>query len=292
MSCGGHSSALRQGGIASCGPKPPSNVAGPIQSRSGRVSAERRTFASVPTGPKLRKPAAHGPTGRGRASASETRRKSTMLTERKVAVITGASQGIGAALVKAYRDRNYRVVATARTMSPSNDDDVLAVPGDIADRNTAERAIFEGLARFGRIDTLVNNAGIFIGKRFTQYTEADYAAMIGVNVTGFFHITQLAIEQMEKHGSGHVVQVSTQPRRSRACRGTVRPGVADEGQPECSDEIARDRVREPGNSSECDSAGRHQVANASGGDTCATRWSASAGSYGRDIRRRRCDPLP
>jgi len=132
-----------------------------------------------------------------------------MGVEQKVAVITGASQGIGAALVKAYRDRSYRVVATSRSIKPSNDDQVLAVPGDIADRNTAERAISEGVARFGRIDTLVNNAGIFIAKPFTQYTAADYAAILGVNLTGFFHITQLAIAEMEKQGSGHVVQITT-----------------------------------------------------------------------------------
>jgi len=132
-----------------------------------------------------------------------------MGTEQKVAVITGASQGIGAALVKAYRDRNYRVVATARSMRPSHDDDVITVSGDIADRKTAERAISEGMARFGRIDTLVNNAGIFIAKPFTQYTEADYTAVLGVNVTGFFHMTQLAVAEMEKQRSGHVVQITT-----------------------------------------------------------------------------------
>src|SRR5215468_4393841 len=135
--------------------------------------------------------------------------ETSMSTERKVAVITGASQGIGAALVKAYRDRDYRVVATARSVKPSSDADVLAVPGDIADRKTAERAISEGVARFGRIDTLVNNAGIFIAKPFTKYTEADYAAVMGVNIAGFFHITQLAVAEMEKQGSGHVVQITT-----------------------------------------------------------------------------------
>jgi len=129
--------------------------------------------------------------------------------EQKVAVITGASQGIGAALVEAYRDRNYRVVATARSIRPSNDDEVLAVAGDIADRKTAEHAISEGVARFGRIDTLVNNAGIFIAKPFTQYTEGDYAAMLAVNIAGFFHITQLAVAEMEKQGSGHIVQITT-----------------------------------------------------------------------------------
>jgi NAD(P)-dependent dehydrogenase (short-subunit alcohol dehydrogenase family) len=128
----------------------------------------------------------------------------------KVAVITGASQGIGAALVKAYREQNYRVVATARTIAPSNDENVLAVNGDVADRGTAERTICGGVARFGRIDTLVNNAGIFIGKPFTEYTVADYAAIVGVNLSGFFHMTQLAVAEMEKQGGGgHVVQVST-----------------------------------------------------------------------------------
>ena len=129
--------------------------------------------------------------------------------EQKVAVITGASQGIGAALVTAYRDRTYRVVATARSMERSRDDEIFAVSGDIADRKTAERAISGGMARFGRIDTLVNNAGIFIAKSFTQYTAADYAAIVAVNLTGFFHITQLAVAEMGKQGSGHIVQITT-----------------------------------------------------------------------------------
>jgi hypothetical protein len=111
--------------------------------------------------------------------------------------------------VKAYRDRNYRVVATARSIKPSGDADILVVAGDIADRETAEAAISASIARFGRIDTLVNNAGIFIAKPFTQYTEADYAAILGVNVAGFFHITQLAVAEMEKQGSGHIVQITT-----------------------------------------------------------------------------------
>src|SRR5882757_4886833 len=132
-----------------------------------------------------------------------------MGTEQKVAVITGASQGIGAALVKAYRDRNYRVVATARTIKPSNDDDVLAVPGDIADPNTAERVIAQGVARFGRIDTLINNAGIFIAKPFTQYTVEDFAALISTNLAGFFHVSQFAIAEMEKKSRGHVVSITT-----------------------------------------------------------------------------------
>jgi NAD(P)-dependent dehydrogenase (short-subunit alcohol dehydrogenase family) len=140
---------------------------------------------------------------------TSNRQETTMGREQKVAVITGASQGIGAALVKAYRDRNYRVVATARSIKPSNDDDVLSVPGDIADPKTAERVVAEAMGRFGRIDTLVNNAGIFIAKPFTQYTEADFTGALAINVGGFFRITQLAIAEMEKQGSGHVVQVTT-----------------------------------------------------------------------------------
>ncbi len=132
-----------------------------------------------------------------------------MGTEEKVAVITGASQGIGAALVEAYRARNYRVVATARSIKQPDDRNIVAVPGDIGERKTAERTVSEAMARFGRIDTLVNNAGIFIAKPFTQYTEADFAAMVSVNTAGFFHITQLAIAEMEKRGSGLVVQITT-----------------------------------------------------------------------------------
>ena len=130
-------------------------------------------------------------------------------SEKKVAVITGASQGIGAGLVEAYRKLGYAIVATSRTIAPSTDPDVVTVQGDIAERATAERVIAAGLENFGRIDTLVNNAGVFIAKPFTEYTQADYDSVAGVNLSGFFHITQLAVEQMLTRGSGHVVQVTT-----------------------------------------------------------------------------------
>lgn len=132
-----------------------------------------------------------------------------MTTARKVAVITGASQGIGAALVSAYREIGYNVVAIARSLEPREEPDVVTVDGDIADQRTAERAIAKGLARFGRIDSLVNNAGIFIAKPFLSYTQAEYEQMVAVNLTGFFHITQLAVAEMERLGGGHVVQITT-----------------------------------------------------------------------------------
>lgn len=132
-----------------------------------------------------------------------------MNSQNKVAVVTGASQGIGAGVVQAFRDRGYRVIANSRSIKPSNDPDILAIAGDISERAVAERIVAEGLAKFGRIDTLVNNAGIFVAKPFTQYTAEDYAKVLAVNVAGFFHITQLAIAEMEKQGSGHVVSVTT-----------------------------------------------------------------------------------
>lgn len=128
----------------------------------------------------------------------------------KVAIITGASQGIGAELVKAYRQRGYRVVATARSIQQPDDANILAVPGDIADPETARRVVSQAVAKFGRVDALVNNAGIFIAKPFTSYTAEDYVTKTGVNLAGFFYITQLAIAEMEKQGNGgHVVSITT-----------------------------------------------------------------------------------
>jgi NAD(P)-dependent dehydrogenase (short-subunit alcohol dehydrogenase family) len=126
----------------------------------------------------------------------------------KVAIITGGSQSIGAGLVQAYRERGWAVVASARTIKPFQDMDILTVEGDIADPATAGRIIGTALERFGRIDTLVNNAGVFISKPFTDYTAADYATVVGVNLTGFFWLTQRAIAEMVTRNGGHVVNVS------------------------------------------------------------------------------------
>ncbi len=130
-------------------------------------------------------------------------------SDAKVAIITGGSQGIGAGLAKAYRDRGYVVIATARSIGPSEDPGVVPVEGDIADPDTAQRVVNAALERFGRVDTLVNNAGLYIGKPFTEYTVEDFNALIAVNLAGFFHITTRAIEHMLDKGCGHVVNVST-----------------------------------------------------------------------------------
>jgi NAD(P)-dependent dehydrogenase (short-subunit alcohol dehydrogenase family) len=128
-----------------------------------------------------------------------------------VAIITGASQGIGAGLVAGYRGAGYAVVGVALSFPPADPDesDYVAVAGDIADVQTARRTVDQARDRFGRVDTLINNAGIYIGKPFTDYTLDDYEAIIAVNLTGFFHISQLAIAEMVDRGVGHVVNVST-----------------------------------------------------------------------------------
>lgn len=126
----------------------------------------------------------------------------------RVAIITGASQGIGAALVEGYRKLGYAVVANSRTIAASDDPMVLAVPGDIGEPGVGQRIIDAALEHFGRVDTVVNNAGIFIAKPFTEYTDADYDAITGVNLRGFFEVSRAAVAAMQDHG-GHIVNVST-----------------------------------------------------------------------------------
>lgn len=132
-----------------------------------------------------------------------------MGTERQVAVVTGASQGIGAGLVRGFLDKGYRVVANSRSIKPDSSADVLAVPGDIADPAVARRVIAEAVAEFGRVDTLVNNAGMFIAKPFTEYTPEDFAGKISLNLAGFFYVTQQAVKRMLAQGGGHVVNITT-----------------------------------------------------------------------------------
>jgi NAD(P)-dependent dehydrogenase (short-subunit alcohol dehydrogenase family) len=133
-----------------------------------------------------------------------------MTTTQPVAVITGASQGIGEALVTAYRKMGYAVVANSRSIEASDDPMVLAVAGDIGQAGVGRRVIDAAVERFGRVDTVINNAGIFIAKPFTDYTDDDYDAITGVNLRGFFEVTRAGIAAMESHGDGgHVVAIST-----------------------------------------------------------------------------------
>jgi NAD(P)-dependent dehydrogenase (short-subunit alcohol dehydrogenase family) len=128
--------------------------------------------------------------------------------DQRVAIITGASQGIGAGLVDGYRQRGWAVVANALAIQASGNPDVLAIEGDVSQAETADRIVGAALGRFGRVDTLVNDAGVYIGKPFTDYTAADYASVVAVNLTGFFSMTQRVIPEMLKSSGGHVVNMA------------------------------------------------------------------------------------
>jgi NAD(P)-dependent dehydrogenase (short-subunit alcohol dehydrogenase family) len=129
--------------------------------------------------------------------------------QRKVAIVTGGSQGIGAGIVDGYRQGDWDVVAAARTITASDDPTVLNVAGDLSDPETAHRIVGAALETFGRIDTVINNAGTYLSKPFVDYSADDYAAVVGVNLTGFFRLTQLAISHMLDRGAGHIVNITT-----------------------------------------------------------------------------------
>ena len=132
-----------------------------------------------------------------------------MSTERKVAIVTGASQGIGAGLVDGLLAKGYRVVANSRSIKPSTRQDLVTVAGDIADPEVAKKVVSTAIQHFGRVDTLVNNAGIFIAKPFIEYTAEDFANVMSVNVAGFFHVSQQAAARMLSQRSGHIVNITT-----------------------------------------------------------------------------------
>jgi NAD(P)-dependent dehydrogenase (short-subunit alcohol dehydrogenase family) len=133
-----------------------------------------------------------------------------MSSTQKVAIVTGASRGIGEALVTAYGKLGYAVAATSRSIRVSQDPQVLTVPGDLSRPGTGAHVVEQALTRFGRVDTLVNNAGVFVAKPFVDYTDEDYDAVTGVNLRGFFDISRSAVAAMlSGNGGGHVVNVST-----------------------------------------------------------------------------------
>ncbi len=138
-------------------------------------------------------------------------KRSSVSIDRKVSVITGASHGIAAALVAAYRTRGYTVVASSLSIAPSTDPDVLTYPGEISRTGTKREIIAAAISKWGRVDTRINDAGLFISEPFTEYTAEDHAMMVGVNLTGFIYITQAAISDMERRGSRDIVQITASP---------------------------------------------------------------------------------
>lgn len=127
----------------------------------------------------------------------------------KVVIVTGASQGLGEGIARGYRERGWRVVGVSRSIAPADEPDWLTVAGDVGDPATAEAVAARTLDRFGRIDTLVNNAGVFIGEAFTDYSDEQYRQILATNLDGFFHMTRHALPAMVRNGGGHVVQIVT-----------------------------------------------------------------------------------
>jgi NAD(P)-dependent dehydrogenase (short-subunit alcohol dehydrogenase family) len=136
-----------------------------------------------------------------------------MANTQKTAIVTGASQGIGAALVEAFLNRGYSVVANSRNITKTNrfppSANLALVDGDIGDPKTAAKIVDTAVSRFGRIDALINNAGVFIPKPFTDYTTEDFNALVSTTLAGFLYVSQLAVKQMVRQKSGSVINVST-----------------------------------------------------------------------------------
>ena len=213
--------------------------------------------------------------------------------EQRVAIITGGSQGIGAGLVAGYRRRGWAVVDASRTVKPAQDPAVLNIEADVSEPAAAGRIMSEALARFGRVDTLVNNAGIFVSKPFTDYTADDYAAMVGVNLTGFFWLTQHAIAEMLPRGSGHIVNITTtlvdyaSSSAPSALTAMTKGGLA------AATTITGHRVRLPRHPGQRRLAGHHPDADAPAGKLRRARPAASSGrACGPGQRHRRRHLVP
>ena len=136
-----------------------------------------------------------------------------MSHSQKTAIVTGASQGIGAGLVQAFLKRGYNVVANSRNISKASPSpaspNIALVDGDIGDPKTAAKIVETAVSRFGRVDILINNAGIFIPKAFTEYTTEEFNSLVSTILAGFLHVTQLSVRQMLKQKNGSIVNIST-----------------------------------------------------------------------------------
>jgi NAD(P)-dependent dehydrogenase (short-subunit alcohol dehydrogenase family) len=140
-------------------------------------------------------------------------RMSAMTNIQKTAIVTGASQGIGAGLVEAFQKRGYNVVANSRNIAKTNpfpaSPNLALVGGDIGEPKTAASIVETAVTRFGRIDVLVNNAGIFIPKPFTEYTTEEFNALVSTTLSGFLYVSQLSVKQMLRQKTGSIINIST-----------------------------------------------------------------------------------
>jgi NAD(P)-dependent dehydrogenase (short-subunit alcohol dehydrogenase family) len=136
-----------------------------------------------------------------------------MANTTKTAIVTGASRGIGAGLVEAFLKRGYSVVANSRHITKANpfaaSANLALIDGDIGDRSTAAKIVDTAVSKFGRIDVLINNAGVFIPKPFTEYTTEDFNTLVSTTLAGFLYVSQLTVKQMLQQKSGSIINVST-----------------------------------------------------------------------------------
>src|SRR6202035_5752463 len=136
-----------------------------------------------------------------------------MANAARTAIVTGASQGIGAGLVEAFLKRGYNIVANSRHITKANpfaaSANLALVDGDIGDPRTAAKIVDTAVSRFGRIDVLINNAGVFIPKPFIEYTTEDFNTLVSTTLAGFLYVSQLAVKQMLRQKSGSILNVST-----------------------------------------------------------------------------------
>ena len=172
----------------------------------GIGGAGRRIICGSSPGGKSRDPCKHALQGLRQGSLQ-------MANTTKTAIITGASRGIGAGLVEAFLKRGYNVVANSRNITKANTfvaaANVALVDGDIGNPNTAATIVDTAVSRFGRIDVLINNAGVFIPKPFTEYTTEDFNTLVSTTLAGFLYVSQLTVKQMLRQKSGSIVNVST-----------------------------------------------------------------------------------
>jgi NAD(P)-dependent dehydrogenase (short-subunit alcohol dehydrogenase family) len=136
-----------------------------------------------------------------------------MASKQKTVIVTGASQGIGAGVAQSFLDRGYNVVANSRHITKANpfaaSANLALVDGDIGQANTAALIVDTAVSRFGRIDVLINNAGVFIPKPFTEYTTEDFNLLVSTTLAGFLYVSQLAVKQILRQKSGSIINVST-----------------------------------------------------------------------------------
>jgi NAD(P)-dependent dehydrogenase (short-subunit alcohol dehydrogenase family) len=134
---------------------------------------------------------------------------SMMSPAEKIVIVTGASQGIGAGIVRQFLAKGYRVVACSRRIATTGQPNLVEIAGDISQPEMASLVVQTAKERFGRVDTLINNAGAFLPKPFTEYTESEFTTLLQVNLGSFFHVSQRAIAEMLRRESGHIVNITS-----------------------------------------------------------------------------------